>query len=397
MPTLDATGLTIDRLADIRARLEDALKAAFGAAINLDPDGVLGKVVGIFSAALSSIEEGIQQAYDASDLNNAEGVQLDNLAQIIGLRGREPATPSHILSMELTGTPATVVPVGTLFSRGSGGPQFELDADVTIGMLGTGLGTATAVEGGPTEAAIGEVEVIVTAVAGLDSVTNLTAAVVGRARETDTELRLRIRASGSIIGSATVEAIRARVRDLDSIEEALVVENETDATVDGQPPHSIHVIIWPAVAGDDQDLLVTTIFDEKAAGIATHGGVAVTHTDSMDIDHTVRYSVAVQRNIVFQVTLVRNDDYPADGDERVATEIETYVNGSATEPPLSVGQDVSHVALVARIFGAVSGIDDMTLLIGLDPGPPVAEDPFVILPTEIARILDPATDIVVVP
>ena len=46
---LTSTGFTGKRLDDIKTEIEDVLKSAFGPAVNLRAESVLGQIVGIFS------------------------------------------------------------------------------------------------------------------------------------------------------------------------------------------------------------------------------------------------------------------------------------------------------------------------------------------------------------
>lgn len=74
---------------------------------------------------------------------------------------------------------------------------------------------------------------ILTPLSGWQSVDNFKAGVTGRDIETDAELRLRRQNSIRIIGAATVEAIRARIRqEVSGVTQALVFENKTMLEVD---------------------------------------------------------------------------------------------------------------------------------------------------------------------
>lgn len=75
---------------------------------------------------------------------------------------------------------------------------------------------------------IGSLTNILTPIAGWQSLTNFTAGVIGRNRETDAELRLRRQNSIKIQGYATVEAIRARIlQEVPGVTSVLIFENVT--------------------------------------------------------------------------------------------------------------------------------------------------------------------------
>lgn len=83
-------------------------------------------------------------------------------------------------------------------------------------------------EFGVIPAPIGSLTEILTPIGGWESITNLKAGVTGREIETDAELRLRRQNSINILGSATVEAIRARLlQEVSGVTQAFVFENRT--------------------------------------------------------------------------------------------------------------------------------------------------------------------------
>lgn len=81
---------------------------------------------------------------------------------------------------------------------------------------------------GPIPAPAGSLTEILTPVAGWQSLTNLDAGLTGREQETDAELRLRRAQSLHLIGSATVEAIRARLlQEVPGVTSVTIFENVT--------------------------------------------------------------------------------------------------------------------------------------------------------------------------
>lgn len=83
-------------------------------------------------------------------------------------------------------------------------------------------------EYGPIAAPAGSLNQIVTPIAGWQSITNFKAGVTGRFQETDAELRLRRANSLNVLGSGTVEAIRARLlQEVPGVTSVTVFENVT--------------------------------------------------------------------------------------------------------------------------------------------------------------------------
>jgi len=104
-------GFKAKRLIDVKNELEDAFIAEFGD-INLDPQSVTGQIIGIYSKVLADIWENLQDVYLSQYPNSATGVSLDNVVQLNGLT-RLPAQRTIVIGAA-TGTPGTLIPIGSL-------------------------------------------------------------------------------------------------------------------------------------------------------------------------------------------------------------------------------------------------------------------------------------------
>jgi uncharacterized phage protein gp47/JayE len=349
---LDSTGFTLKRQVDVLESMEDRARVVYGAGVNLDPDGVLGRFLGIMSEAIAEPWQQAQNLYDAFNAANAQGVQLDNLAGLLGLT-RLPATASTV-ELDLSGTAATLIPAGSLVSIGPTGAQWATDVDATLDGGGSATVTATAVELGAITANPTAIGTIVTPLLGWADVDNPAAATPGRDLETDAQLRLRMLGSSSIIGSATVNAIRARLLELDDVQAAFVIDNVTDVVDgDGRPPHSVEAIVHPATV--DGQSIADLLFANVAAGIQTTGQDGpLDVVDSQGITHVMRWTYADP--VPVDVTVVGTKasvGYPADGDAQIEAKIRAYIQ---TLPP---GADV----LLHEVIGAVAEVDGLITVV----------------------------------
>lgn len=342
---LSATGFLPKREVEIIVELQTAFRSAFGLDLNVDtlnPDSIAGQLIGIFAERETLIWELAQAVYDAGIKVNADGILLDNLAALIGLT-RLGATPT-VATVALSGTATTVVPAGSLISTPSG---FEFSTDAEVVIPGSTVATAT-VEGaeavGP-----GAITQISTPIIGWTGVTNAAAASTGRNEESDAQLRVRMSQSTSLVGSSTVDALYARVFEIDEVQSVQVVENATDATVGSLPPHSFEVVVYPDF-GDDA-AIAQVIWDNKPAGIATYGSETVEITDTQGGVHNVlfSYAVGVTANVVFTYTY-NASVFPAGGETTMEEVITTYVD------ELAVGDDPNGYSLFVAIMNAVPGI-----------------------------------------
>lgn len=205
-----------------------------------------------------------------------------------------------------------------------------------------------------------------TPVTGWRGTFNITDLAGGSDAESDDDLRLRRALEIHGAAKSTLESIRAALVASDLVDDATVFENTTDVTdADGLPPHSIEALVVstdPDVAtpGTPESLaLAQIIFDTKPAGIATHGGIDNTITDSQGIDHIVSYSVPTPVLIYLRIELyVRADRWPI-GDTRAAEAAEAFGD------KLANGQDVRPGAIVAAIFDEFGGAAEADATVGL--------------------------------
>lgn len=195
--------------------------------------------------------------------------------------------------------------------------------------------------------------------------------------ETDPEFRLRREELLRQTGKATVEAIRASLRALDGVTQALVLENTTLVTdVDGLPGKSFECVVQ---GGVDQEI-ADDIWDSKPAGIEAHGSTSKTVTDSQGINHTIKFSRPTDVPIYIKLTAsVDFAVYPTDGD----TQIKTALVAKMAEQ--QVGDDV--IALQFKCVPLdVAGVEDVTIFLIDDIDPPVGTTNVVIATRELASL-----------
>lgn len=382
MAGLDATGLTIKRLEDLRADMGSRLKVELGSEARTEPDSTLGHLIGVVAISMSELWQLAQSLYESFDPDSAVGEALDNVVGITGIT-REPATKASG-TLTLSGTDTTVVPAGSLVgSTLNDEVSLVTQETVTIGATVSGEVDVEvlAEEAGALTVLAGEADKILTPVSGWSSVTNAADLTDGTAVETDAELRLRARRSLQIVGAGTDNAIRSKVQDLDDVTDALVISNRTLATVDGIPAKAFHTIIWPDT-GVDEDNVAATIFITMPAGIEPHGAVSKTVTDAQGVSQLVKFSYATRVPIGIEIDLTVNALFPADGVDQVEAAVLALADSDFT-----IGEDVRTMAIICAV-NSVEGI--VSLVLRLDKKsvafPPVGTTNIVIDNDEIATL-----------
>jgi len=258
----------------------------------------------------------------------------------------------------------------------------QLTAGVPQGQV-----TMTAEVTGPIPAPRGTLTEIVTPVTGLDRTLNLEDAEVGRAVETDAELRLRRSLELQKAGAATVEAIRAKLLTVDGVRQAIVFENDdTIADLDGRPPKSFEAFVQ---GGDDQEI-IDALWESKAAGIRTFGTETGSKVDTQGISHTLRFSRPVEKRLFINVKVTKDFSASASLASLVRNALATFVAG------LQIGQDVVVYPTLISQLNSIQGIVDVEIGIGLTAAPPLGQDDNIpVAVNEIAVIDDATADILV--
>lgn len=122
-------GFKAKRLIDVKNQLEELFIAEFGD-VNLDPQSVIGQIIGIFSKVFADIWENEEDVYLSQYPNSASGISLDNVAALNGLT-RLPATRTNVIGVA-TGIENTLIPAGSLARIPSSNQTFYSTANAFI-------------------------------------------------------------------------------------------------------------------------------------------------------------------------------------------------------------------------------------------------------------------------
>jgi uncharacterized phage protein gp47/JayE len=330
--------------------------------INLGNNSLLGLLIQLFSYPISLLWFGLEAIYNAMDINAAVGQDLDNLAKKIGIRRYSSA--KAVGEVTFTGDNNVLIPEGFQVETDEDEPKvFETTEQVII-TTGSITVEIISIEGGseynvPANTITEMTEVL----AGIDDVTNSSETFGGRNRETDTELRERYFQSLDRAGGSTTTSVRANVLEETETTDCIILENitmETDSN--GLPPKSFEAIVF----GGTNQAIADAIFDKKPGGIEPFGFITETVIDASGNNQDVGFSRAAGINIFLEVDLVTGDDYPADGDSQVVSEIEKYINS------LSINEDVIYRKIIDVIFN-VPGVVDVNALYVDTVDPPTEE------------------------
>jgi uncharacterized phage protein gp47/JayE len=310
---LTSTGFLRKRLADIESELQAAYRSAFGDAVKVTGDSVMGQLIGIQAERLAELWELGDAVYGSAFPDTASAANLDNVVAVTG-HARLGATYSTVtVTCSASGGSPVTLPIGRQIRVTATGATFETLTEVIIPAGGSVDVACQATVTGDVEAPLGALTEIVTPVSGWTGATNAADAIVGRAQETDADLRIRRRGALVIAQAGGIEAIENRLLGISGVEFAGVTENRTDSTDgDGRPPHSFEATV---VGGATTDI-GQMIWDTKPAGIATFGGVTVAITDSFGNAQNVFFSRPTPVSIYCSLAIATSSAFVASMTDR---------------------------------------------------------------------------------
>lgn len=340
-PYIGVGGLTIPTYAEILAELVQRKKDIYGENIYLDADSTDYQELSVFALMIYDALQAVQLAYNNRSPVTAVGSGLDAVVKINGLARNSPSYSTAVCTVY--GTVGTEIINGQ--ASDTNGNLWNLPPSVVIPPGGQKEDvTVTAVEIGAIEALIGTITTIATPQYGWTSITNTTAASVGTAVETDSQLRERQDISTAYVATTPLESLMAAVWDVDGVTKAKGYENDTGSVdANGVPAHSICIVVQGGSTVD----IAEAIYRKKTIGCGTYGSTTVTVSDYEGNPVDINFDVATDIDIYGQITLTTTAKYTAAIGQKIIQAVVDYIDG------LDIGEDVylTKVIAAASLWG----------------------------------------------
>lgn len=327
-------------------------KELFGEDIETSELTPLGKFIRINAYDQALLEEEIEKVYYARFPNTASGQSLDRLLPFAGIT-RNPATPARF-SVQITGTPGFVVPVGFLIGT-EAGVNFYTVSDVEIGEDGACVVSACCTVAGVIgNVGAGNICSIVNPNASVTGVAGLSCEKAGEDEESDADLRVRFAGTVQGSGSCNENALRSALLRIPGVKYAAVIVNGEDTTdSSGRPPHSFECYVQ---GGDGREQeIAETIFEKKPVGIKTYGDITKTVIDASGIQQSIRYSPAQKVAVKIKTAIVTDNAYESNGAAVIQTNVTEYINS------LGIGKKLVLSTIYEYIY-RVPGVKEVTSL-----------------------------------
>ena len=268
-------------------------KDLFGNDIDTSEKSVLGKYIRLNTSDFAEQEAALEAVYLARYIDTATGISLDRLTPFANIR-RNGATQAMLsVSVENTGTTDATIPMNTKLVTASG-TLFHTVRSVRIPAGETSPITVECDTAGTIGNDTAITDFYQTQLPNLRILSAVLSAA-GQDTETDAQLRTRWKKALAGAGSSTYDAIAGAVSRLDTVQDCVIFENDTDVSKeDGTglmiPPHSFEAVVSGGASSSVE--IAKVIFDKKSLGIGTAGTIEHTVKDAAGISHIIRFSYA---------------------------------------------------------------------------------------------------------
>lgn len=329
------TGLQIQTFDEIYSELVAAYQAIYGVDINVDPDSPDGQRIAIESKSRLDLQSFALAMYNAMDPDLATGDALNRITKLAGIT-RRPATLSQV---DLTITTDRNLTLPSSYEvQDSLGQVWQANEGNAL-TTGANVVTAVAKEFGAIEASPGTITEPVTIVIGVTDVTNISAATVGQAEETDAELRTRRNKSLATPATSTVGGLFSALGNLNGVTDLIIYENDQDVTngVLSLAAHSIWVVIEGGTVSD----IGETMAKNKTGGTGIKGGITDIYTETRTIPGS---------GVTRTINHVMKFDRPS------STQLFVRLNVTQKTPPDTIDEALIKSKLAERQFLIAEGL-----------------------------------------
>jgi hypothetical protein len=176
-----------------------------------NPGSVTTTLAEAFARELAVLHQEMQGIYQSGFVDTASGTALDHIVALLGIERKDARfATGQVLFKRSTPAPGDIsIPSGTAVSTDQG-QNFETTDERRLrkGQLVVDVPIRAQVEGGPGQVPPGAIKNINRPIFGIESVSNDAATAFSSQRETDADLRRRVKGTLERAGRSTLEAIK---------------------------------------------------------------------------------------------------------------------------------------------------------------------------------------------
>jgi len=392
---LGDTGVIVADTSTVQDTVVSEFQAALGSDLVTTANTPAGVLITAETLARSEVLKNNAALANQINPNLAGGVFLDAIMALTG-GTRIAASYSVVPNVSLAGLPGTVIPAGSLAAL-SDGTQFASVSAVTLDGSGSGSVDFQAVEVGPIAAASGALTQVVTAVLGWDSVTNPTAATLGRNVQTDQALRLYRKNTLSLQNVALPEAITSALYAVPNVTSLAFRENQSSSSATIDDISMVRNSIWVCVKGGTDAAVAAALLANKSLGCNWNGSTTVSVVEPVSGQaYSVKFDRPTEVPVQARVT-VRNVGAVTEVPGTVRAAVLAYATGQIDgEAGFTVGADVSPFELAGAVNVQSPGLFVTKLEVSFTSATSWVTTSLDIALNQIATITEGAIEVIVV-
>ncbi len=345
---IDATGVILTDTSTLLADQTTSYKAVFGADLVTTPDSPAGVLINAEVISETSLINNNAAVGNQINPNISAGTFLDAVGSLLGIQ-RNPAIQTYVTAVTLAGAAGTVIPANSIAATVAG-DKFASLGTVTIGAGGTITVDFQSVEYGPIPCGTSDLNVVVSAVLGWETVTNATAGILGSATQSDVGFRAYRNNTLGFQGVALPVAITSALYNVTGVSSVWFQENiaATTQTINdiSMEAHSIYAV----VNGGAELAVAAALLENKSSGAAWNGDTSVDVVEpASGQTYTVKFDYATPVGISINVIS------PNGNSTDITNAILAYAAGTVPNFPLitgstwGIGGEVSAFEIAAAI------------------------------------------------
>jgi len=359
-PTITDKGIIAPTTEEVLQGMWSVLVAAFGTDINQALSTPQGQLATSITATLRDRDDQMIQLMNQVDPQYATGIWQDAIAQLYFLT-RQSVTRSTA-QVIFYGSVGSVIPQGFQI-QDQAGNIWTLKTQATIQVNGEVVATVECQVLGAISASPNTITIIVQALAGVDRVTNPSAAIAGKQEESRDDFEIRRADSVSANAKNTDSAVRGSVANLPSVVDVWVKSNHDIApTTMGVTNYPVpqHSILVSVVGGVDYDIAWQILVKAgSGCGFAGNTTITVTDEDALAVDppqYDIKFLRPNTTTVKFKITFDDASKLSFQDEQSVKQSILTALQSGRT--CARIAQNLRAVQYVS----AVTSVTDLELI-----------------------------------
>ena len=370
-PTFGPTGFVAPTEAAILAGIQADINAAFGGGVNPALSTPQGQLASSIAAVVGSVNDAFLFLSQMLDPALAQGRYQDAIGRIYFLE-RNPALPTVVEAL-CAGLAGVIIPVGAQ-AQANDGNIYACTQAGTIPSTGSVTLPFACGTTGPVACQPGALNTIYQAIPGWDSVTNLSAGVLGQNTESRYQFELRRQASVAANSAGSLPSILGAVLSVPGVLQAYATENTaaSPVTIGGVTlaPNSVYV----AVVGGAATAVARAIWSRKAPGCAYNGNTSQVIQDTSPgysppfPSYTVTWETPAALPVLFSVVLASNPQVPSNAASLIQAAIISAFAGGDGGSVATIGSQL----LASRYYPPVAALGSWAQIRSLQIGSPNA-------------------------